>query len=61
MKANISVHLDKEDKVRSVNFINNFGTLQYKIDFESNYSILIDAEIFNSILIRLPKTPLEQV
>jgi hypothetical protein len=54
MKANIAVHLDKEDKVRSVNFINNFGTLQYKVDFESNYSILIDAEIFDAILVRIP-------
>jgi hypothetical protein len=54
MKANIAVHLDQEDKVASVSVQNNLGVVQYHVRFESGYSILIDAEIFNSILIRIP-------
>lgn len=67
MKANISVHLDREDKVSRVEVIKDpiathgerLTTLgevvRYRVFFESGFSIIIDAEVFNSILIRIPK------
>ena len=54
MKANISVHLDKEDLVERVEQIENLGSIQYKIMFRSGYSILIDQEVLKAINIRVP-------
>lgn len=50
MKANISVHLDKEDNVEKIEQIEN----SYRIIFRSGYSIVIDQEILRAINIRVP-------
>ena len=54
MKANISVHLDKEDPVERVEQVENLGIIQYKVMFRSGYSILIDQEILKAINVRVP-------
>lgn len=54
MKANIAVHLNKEDKISNVGVVNNFGSIQYQVVFESGYSILIDDEILKGVSVRIP-------
>lgn len=52
MKANIAVHLNKEDKISTVETI---GPDQYRVMFESGYSLIIDGEILEGIWIRVPR------
>ena len=49
MRTLNSVHLNKEDKIKQVEAINNFGTLQLDVVFESGYSVLIDEVILDQL------------
>jgi hypothetical protein len=45
VRISTNVHLNQEDKIKSIGVANNFGNLQYEISFESGNFIIID-EVF---------------
>ena len=49
MKIFNSIHLNNEDKIKSVGKINNFGNLQLEVVFESGGTILIDEAVLNEL------------
>jgi hypothetical protein len=49
MISQVYNHLNKEDKIQTFSFNNNFNNLQYTIVFESGQFIIIDAEIFDEM------------
>ena len=44
-----SIHLDRDDPIKSVGCINNFFTKQLDILFESGNSILIDEAVLDKL------------
>ena len=49
MRVFNSIHLNNEDKIKSVGQINNFGNLQLEVVFESGGTILIDESVLNEL------------
>ena len=49
MIVNTNVRLDKEDNIKHISFINNFGNMQFYVMFESGNHIYIDKVILDQI------------